>query len=849
MRSRSLLTVLAIAALPASAFAQSSTDGVWTAQPAPMLARAAGPARQIYRLDHEALERLLEQAPEESGAARRAAVRLSVPAPDGRFLEFGIEQSPVMAPELAAKFPGIDTFRGQGVDDPTTTVRLDRTPLGFRATVVSTDGVFFVGPESRGERDLYVATRAEGALSDEFRCLVDAFAGAGAAGAGGEPIVTLGLAPSGSTLRQYRLAVAATGEYTAFFGSQANAIAGIVSTVNAVNAVYNVEVTTHLTLIGNNDDIVYTDATTDPFPLSNLNTETQAAIDSDIGDGNYDIGHLFHVAGSDISGNAGCIACVCTSGSKGSGWSQGPDPTNADFTFVVAHEMGHQHGGTHTFNGSNCNPGQYTGSSAWEPGSGSTIMSYSSICGADNQLGNLPGNLYFHAGNRQQITTYTQSGGGSSCGTTVMTGNSIPTVDAGSDYTIPRGTPFVLTASGSDPDGEALTFTWEQMDLGPSVPLTGVDDGQIPLFRSFPPSSSAARTVPAFSDLLAGSASLFPNKLGEQLPSVDRILTFRTTARDNRAGGGAADDDEMVITVSGPPFDIATPGVGGALECNAPSPVNWTVGGGSVAANVNILLSIDGGASFPTVLAAVTPNDGSQDVTAPAALSNDARVRIDSVDNIFFALSPQIAVEDTLLPTVFCPPPVVAECTGNNGVGKDDPQLAGFFAGASAIDACDPTIPIVDDAPPLLPLGDTSVTFTGTDDSSNAGMCSATVTVQDTIAPTISLTLAPAAHWPPNHKLFEVTATVVVDDICDPDPAITLTSITSNEPDDGLGDGDTAGDIQGADFGTEDYTFLLRAERSGLGTGRIYTVTYTVSDGSGNETSAVAYVTIPKSES
>ena len=835
--------------VPAAARAQDSPDGLWSTDAAPAAATLAAAAQaqpRVFLLNRAALERVLAAIPEEGALRQGANVRITVPAPDGRFLTFRVEQSAVMEPALAAGYPDIATFRGQGVDDPATSVRFDRTPLGFHATVVTPEGVYFVSPERLGELDRYTSQLAQGPLDSAFQCLVEAF-GPAAAALPLDPVI-LSIAPSGATLRQYRLAVAATGEYTAFFGSVANAMAAIVTTVNAVNAVYNVEVTTHLTLVANNNTIVFPDATTDPFPLADKNAETQAAIDANIGNANYDIGHLFHVEGADISGNAGCIACVCTGGSKGSGWSQGPTPTNADFIFVVAHEMGHQHGGTHTFNGNSCNASQYTGSSAWEPGSGSTIMSYSSICGPDNVLGSQPGNLYFHAGSRQQITTYTQSGGGSSCGVTSPTGNAIPSITAGPDFTIPQGTPFVLTATGSDPDGEPLTFTWEQFDLGPTAALSAVDDGQIPLFRSRPPTASPARTFPRFADLLSGS--LFPGTLGEQLPSTNRTMTFRATARDNRTGGGAADDDEMIVTVSGAPFATTAPGAGGALECAVPSPVTWAVGGGSVAPNVNILLSTDGGASFPTTLAAATPNDGFQNVTTAAGvLSPNARIRIDSVGNIFFALSPQIAVRDTLDPTLTCPPPAVAECTGNNGVARTDPQLAAFFAGASATDACDTSIPINNNAPNLIPLGNNNITFTGADDSSNSGMCSAVIAVVDTTLPTISVVLTPPAAFPPNHKMFDVTAEVVVNDSCDPNPQITLTSITSNEPDNGAGDGNTEPDIQGAAFGTADFAFQLRAERNGGGGGRVYTVTYTVTDGSGNATSASAQVVVPQSAS
>lgn len=847
-----LSLVSTLAAGPAGA--QESADGLWSAEQPLIAARKAGPATPtVYRLNQVVLERVLTGAPQEGAVLRGAGARLSVPTPDGHFIAFRIEESSVMAPELARKYPEIATFRGQGAEDPSATVRLSRTSLGFLATVVSADGVFMVAPESREDTSRYVSRRIEGELDVLFECLAGAFAPEIGKEMDFGPIVALGLAPAGTQLRTYQLAVAATGEYTDFFdGTVPTALAAIASTVNAINAIYEVEVAVRMVLVADNDAIIYTDPATDPFPLANKNSETQAAIDAEIGDANYDIGHLFHVQGASISGNAGCIACVCASGSKGSGWSQGPDPTGGDYLFVVSHEMGHQYGGTHTFNGSSCSASQYTASSAWEPGSGSTLMSYSSICGADNVLGAQVGDLYFHAGSRQQITTYTQTGGGNACAAVAATGNGIPVVDAGADYTIPRGTPFELTAGAADPDGDALTYTWEQFDLGLGTarPLSAVDDGELPLFRSFPPSSNPTRTFPDFDDLLAGTPNLFPNKLGEQLPSTDRILTFRATARDNRAGGGGGDDDEVVLTVEGAPFEITAPLAGGGLECKAPSNISWNVGGGSVAPTVDVRLSTNGGATFPTVLAAGTANDGALTVNGPDTLTNDARLRIDAVGNVFFALTPQIAVEDTLDPTVTCPPPVQVECTGNNGIEKSDPVLVAFFGGASASDACDASVTPVDNAPVLIPLGVNPITFSATDDSSNTGSCSANIKVVDTTAPIISVSVSPTTVFPaPNHKLFEVNATVTYEDGCDPNPTVKLTSITSNEPDNGLGDGDTTADIQGADVGTADFSFLLRAERSGRGQGRIYTVTYTVTDGSGNTSSASANVTIPKSAS
>jgi hypothetical protein len=154
-------------------------------------------------------------------------------------------------------------------------------------------------------------------------------------------------------------------------------------------------------------------------------------------------------------------------------------------------------------------------------------------------------------------------------------------------------------------------------------------------------------------------------------------------------------------------------------------------------------------------------------------------------------------------------------------------------------------VTITNDAPTFFPLGDTTVTFTATDDAGNSSSCSAVVTVVDTTPPEITVTLDKTRLWPPNHKLETISATVTVTDTCDPNPTFMLTSITSNEADNGLGDGDTANDIQGADFGDDDTSFQLRKERSGKGNDRVYTITYTARDSSGNTTDAVVTVTVP----
>jgi len=154
---------------------------------------------------------------------------------------------------------------------------------------------------------------------------------------------------------------------------------------------------------------------------------------------------------------------------------------------------------------------------------------------------------------------------------------------------------------------------------------------------------------------------------------------------------------------------------------------------------------------------------------------------------------------------------------------------------------------VSDDAPPLFPLGPTLVTWTATDASGNVNSDGQTISIEDTTPPEFTtLELSPAVLWPANHKLVTIDATIVVEDICDAALQVQLVSITSNQPDDGLGDGATEADIQGAAFGTDDRQFQLRAERSGVGSGpRIYTVVYEVTDASGNVTQGSVEVVVP----
>jgi hypothetical protein len=612
-------------------------------------ARAIAPGRfRTLRLDTGALLSLLDRAPRElTDAARAESVVLALPLPQGGFQRFRIEDSPIMEDALAAEFPELRTFKGQGLDDPTATVRFDWTPDGFHAMVLSARGTLFVDPRAKGDDLHYVAYDKkdyERTQKFDFRCGVTGEllgkedAGIRAEDAGVHRGEAAPLAPGG-TLQTYRLALAATGEYTAFHGGTVAAgMAAIVTTMNRVNGVYERDLAVRMVLVANNSSIVYTNAGTDPYTNSNGSTmlgQNQTNLTNVIGSANYDIGHVFSTGGGGVAG----LGVVCSAGNKARGVTGQSAPIGDAFDIdYVAHEMGHQFGGNHTFNGTtgSCGGGNRSANAAYEPGSGSTIMPYAGICGAEDLQPH--SDDYFHSKSLLEISAFLAAGG-ASCDAATATGNTVPTVDAGAAFTIPRGTPFTLTATGSDPDGDTVTYAWEQYDLGTASP-PNTDNGNRPIFRSFNPTTSPARTFPKLSDILNNTATL-----GESLPTTTRTMTFRVTARDNRSGGGGFSTDTTTVTsrADAGPFVVTAPNTNVSWPVGSTQTVTWDVANTAAApvsaANVRILLSTNGGTSFPTVLVASTPNDGSQTVVVPAGTTTTARIKVEAVGNVFFDVS------------------------------------------------------------------------------------------------------------------------------------------------------------------------------------------------------------------
>lgn len=588
-------------------------------------------------LDAEALRALLRSAPREDVNRRVAGLVVSLPMPGGTFERFEVLESPVMAPELQATFPQFRTYVGRGLDRAAASIRLDLTPRGVSAQVLSPEGTIRIDPYVRENAVYHTSYYARDYAGGRHGWACGAHEGPGLA------LDEIGQTRSGTvrtggTRRVYRLAVAATAEYTALQGGTTQAMNAIVTLVNQLNGVYETEAAIRFILVATNNQIIYTDALTDPYTNSNNDAmlgENQGAIDGQIGSGNYDIGHVFGTS----NGGVASIGVVCVPGFKARGVSASPFAVTDPYTIqTFCHEVGHQFNARHTFNGINgsCTGAQRWGSEAYEPGSGSTLMSYSSFCASDN-VATTYGELYLNAQSLSRVNGWANGVG--SCATLEGTSNTAPEVDAGPDRTIPAFTPFVLSATGSDADLDVVTYCWEQRDLGPAQALAAGDTGAGPMIRSRTGTTTPSRSIPTLANLLAGTSSP-----GEIVPTTTRTINFRVTARDNHAGAGGVTTDDMAISVEGTagPFQVTSPNSNVSWSPGAQT-VTWDVAATDVApiscATVRILYSVNGGMTFPTVLATGVANTGSAGVMIPEGPTTQARIRIEAEGNIFFDVS------------------------------------------------------------------------------------------------------------------------------------------------------------------------------------------------------------------
>ena len=592
------------------------------------------PENKLFNLNLISLKTNLNNAPARRANVKESNTVLSIPNAEGVLERYRVYENSNMDLALAARYPQIKSYMGVGIDNPSATAYFSVSPLGFKSMVLSPDkSTVFIEPISADLGTYTVYRKSDKAQSlTPFECsVIDEVA----------PQIDAMARPNAddAVLRTFRLAMSCTGEYTTYFGgTKALALAAINNSITRCNGVFEKDFGARLIIIANTDLVIYTSASTDPYSasssMSQWNSQLQSTLTSVIGDSNYDIGHLFGATGG--GGNAGCIGCICSSG-KGSGITSPADgiPSGDNFDIdYVAHEIGHQMGANHTFTQSNEGTGVQM-----EPGSGSTIMGYAGITSLDVQPHS---DAYFHAISIQQVTNNLKA---KTCSVNIATGNAVPTASAGLDYTIPKSTPFLLTAVGTDANGDALTYNWEEMDnqttsAAPSATkTTGVN------FRSYNSTTSPTRYFPRMASVLTGATTTAGSELTvESLSSVARSLNFRVTVRDNRAGGPANNSDDMIVTVNATagPFTVSSPNTAVSYVGGSTQTVTWNVAGTTAnnvnCANVDILISTNAGTSWTTLLAA-TPNDGTQAVTIPNTPGTTNRIMVKGTNHIFFDVS------------------------------------------------------------------------------------------------------------------------------------------------------------------------------------------------------------------
>lgn len=604
----------------------------------------------LYSLNTDELKQALKNAPQRFSNEKGAIV--SLPTAKGKIERFQVWEFSNMAPELQAKFPDIKSYVGTSLEDPSVYLRFSMSPVGFSSMITRSGISEFIEPytEDRTVYAVFDSNAKRGQDKEPFECSTIDHIEKSAA----EKKSNAATGRRTAGFNVFRMALSCTGEYAEYhltaagipstatdIQKKAVVLSAMNATLTRLNGVFEKELSLHFNLIANNDAVIFLDAASDPYITAVGPDEANTGIISVIPASNFDMGHLLDKK----NGNGAAYLDALCGSRPGRGWTAHNFPEGDKFDIdYVAHEMGHQMGANHTF--SNYLDGN--GTSEVEPGGGSTIMAYTGIMGGSYDI-QYNSNDYYHSYNLTEIKNRISN---VSCGITTPFGVAAPTVNAGSDYIIPKSTPYILKGTTDDTNSSSYTYVWEQMDNAPNS-QTGLNSLAYPAkpsgpnFRSVPPKSTPVRYLPEFNKVLAGALST----RWESVSSVGRNLNFRLTVRNNNPLAPQTNNDNMLVTVSAGagPFQITAPSFGQSASSGTAFNVTWDVANTNQApintANVNIKLSTDGGQTF-TTLAANTPNDGSEQVTIPAgSTSANAFIMVEAVGNIYYTVSPSFVID------------------------------------------------------------------------------------------------------------------------------------------------------------------------------------------------------------
>ena len=617
--------------------------------------RASLPSEfKLYKFDYESFVQKLVNVPQRDTFTGVSDVVVSVPHPNGELVAYRILEASTFEPSLQERFSEIRSFVGQSVKDAGDVIRFSVSPYnGFSAMIrsVASGETYFIDPFSMDYKTVIVFQKSKSSKQAGFICSTE-----DAVRAFGPAIEKSGTSilnnADDANLRRFRMAQSCTAEYSNYFGATSAAQVGLVlaafnATYTRCNAIFEMDFNCTMQLIANTTNVIYYDAATDPYSDGATgsggawNNELGNTLQAVIGNANYDIGHLFGASGG--GGNAGCIGCVCSAdNSKGRGFTSPgnaiPEGDSFDIDYV-AHEIGHQLGGNHTFSHSAEN-----NAVNMEPGSGVTIMGYAGITGATDVAAHSI--AIFHAGSIQQITNNIK---GKSCPAIIPIANAVPVPSAPATKTLPIGTAFKLTGTATDANAaDVLSYCWEQFDdattVGAAASYPSGTKTNGANFRSYMPENSGTRYFPRLVDHLANGVA---GNQWEVVPTINRTLNFRMTVRDNRPGGGNNESANTAVTFDDTkgPFTVTSQNTAGINYAQGSTQtVTWTVNSTNTmtgAANVNIKLSTDGGLTYTTTLLANTPNDGTQTVTIPNVFAPYCRILIEPTANDFYAINTQ----------------------------------------------------------------------------------------------------------------------------------------------------------------------------------------------------------------
>ena len=667
MRITYLLFVAAFFGLTHLATAQSSTPRFWreiatetVVIPASAVREFEPDAYHAFEMDYEAIRVYLTSAPREfTPDGMNKPLHLEVPQADGTTTTFAMVETPLVSDALLAKYPLIRSYTGYALNDQVKKITITVSPdWGFKGAIRRADrGIEYIEPLAKGQNALYMVydrrafpaqfRHPELRMDADFpvdlqqlksdksnRAIVEHIPGPAERG------LSAGIQVK---VKKYRFACAATGEFSIDHGgTTASVLAAMIDYTAKLNAFYESDLDIRLVLIDQVESILFLDPATDPYTGTSVGewmSQNPAAMIQTIGFETYDIGHVFaRYQGGNAVGVAGGICCTDF---KGRGCSSSNLPYGDYFLGVIGQEIGHQWTGGHTWTHCGALGAGDAPSSACEPGSGSTIMSYAGACGGTDDVQG-SADLYYNVCSIVEIRAFVETGIGNTCGSSELVPNFAPmvTIAHPNGFSIPISTPFELKGSAMDADGDALTYCWEEADLGPLVPM-GQPQGSTPIFRTYPPVTGTSRTFPRIQTIVANSTDK-----KELLPTYTRDLTFCLTARDNKFGGGGVGIDtvEFKAVAAAGPFRISYPNIAGVTwHPNEYQYVTWSVANTDVAPVnckvVNVRLSKDGGLTYPITLASNVQNTGSACVLVPNEIGITMRIRVEAADNVFFDIS------------------------------------------------------------------------------------------------------------------------------------------------------------------------------------------------------------------